>query len=512
MKYVGKALSVLFSRTVLVSLFILAQIGALVMAISMFSDYFVYFYAFCELISIIVVLSIVNTDREPGFKIAWIIPILLFPVFGGLGYLLLGGTGLSKRVRRRLHRLEVRQCEVLDPERGRCDFSSQGEGAERLHRYMEEKVHYPAFPEEGSRYYPVGDDVTDDLLSDLRHAERYIFLEYFIIGEGELWSSILAVLQERARAGVDVRVLYDDIGCLRTLHAGYPRKLSAMGIQCRVFSRFVPRLSIRMNNRDHRKFCIVDGKTAYTGGMNLADEYINRKERFGHWKDSVVRVQGGAAWSMTVQFLTMWDYVTGGETDYLPFRPAPEKREQKDGGFALPYSDSPLDRETVAANLYIGLIARAKEYVYLTTPYLIPSESLNTALCSAAKCGIDVRIITPHIPDKKITYEATRAHYMRLLRSGVKIYEYTPGFIHAKNFVTDDTHAVVGTVNLDYRSMYLHFEDAVWFCGGSIPGAVRDDFLETLRSCEQVDIERSRRHSRGRKLLRAVLRVFSPLL
>ncbi|WP_317380814.1 phospholipase D-like domain-containing protein, partial [uncultured Intestinimonas sp.] len=284
------------------------------------------------------------------------------------------------------------------------------------------------------------------------------------------------------------------------------------GIRCCVFNPFVPILSLRLNNRDHRKILVIDGKVAFTGGINLADEYINQKVRFGHWKDSAILVRGEAAWSMTVMFLSLWDDIrrTPAE-DYDRFRPHWET-PPTGVGFVQPYTDSPLDGEAVGQSVYLNLINRARRYVYITTPYLIVDDSMNTALCIAAKSGVDVRIMTPHIPDKKMVFEVTRAHYGPLLEAGVKIYEYTPGFVHAKNFAVDDKFGTVGTVNVDYRSLFLHFENGVWLCGAPAVRDIRDDFLSTLEQCQPITLAQSRALPWWRRACRAVLRVFAPLM
>jgi len=318
------------------------------------------------------------------------------------------------------------------------------------------------------------------------------------------------VLAEKAAAGVDVRVLYDDIGCIFTLPRKYPSVLKKKGIKCCVFNRFLPRLSVRMNNRDHRKILIVDGKTAYTGGINLADEYINEKVRFGHWKDTGILLHGDAVWSLTVMFLNMWNFTAGTNEDFSIFRPEPVQSSGK--GFVQPYTDSPLDDEPVVETVYLNLINRAKDYVYLTTPYLIIDHATTMALVSAAKSGADVRIITPHIPDKKIIFEVTRAHYLSLLEAGVRIYEYTPGFIHAKNFVVDDQYATVGTVNMDYRSMFLHFENGVVLYNTPTIMDIKIDFLATQALSQEVTLKDCKSISLFRRILRALLRVFAPLM
>ena len=514
MTLLKKIASLVFHRTALVGLLLVVQVVLLVVMMVGFADYFVQFYILCVAVSVLVVLWIVNARSDPGYKIAWIIPILVFPVFGGLVYLLCGGNQLSARTRRKMEGMDRKLVEVLSDDYKAEDLAPYGKDAVNQSRYLEQYAHCPLYTNTATRYYPLGDDAFPDMLEALRRARSYIFLEYFIIDHGVFWDSIVDILEEKAKAGVDVRVIYDDIGSLYTLPKNYPAELEAKGIKCRVFNRFVPVLSVRLNNRDHRKFCIVDGHTGFTGGINLADEYINQRGKYGHWKDSAIRLQGEAVWSMTVMFLTMWDYICGVDEPYDKYRPAhlPEASGAGAGHYVQPYTDSPLDGEPVGETVYLNLINKARDYVYITTPYLIVSDSVNTALCNAAKEGVDVRIMTPHIPDKKIIFEVTRAHYEPLLEAGVKIYEYTPGFVHGKNFAVDDKYATVGSINMDDRSMFLHFEDGVWLCGDPTVLDVKADFLDTQNKCQEITLERCREHSVGRRLLRAVLRVFAPLM
>ena len=510
-----KAASILFHRTALVGLLLVLQVAILVVVMARFASYFIYFYLFCVVVSILVVLWIVNSRTDPGYKIAWIVPILLAPVFGGLVYLLSGGNQLSVRMRRKMEGMDRRLTEVLS-DGYKADILEEQYGADAVNqsRYLERYAHCPLCVNTDAKYYPLGDDVFADMLEALRGAKRYIFLEYFIIDRGLFWNSILDILEEKARAGVDVRVIYDDVGCLYTLPKNYPRELEARGIRCQVFNRFIPVLSVRLNNRDHRKFCIVDGHTAFTGGINLADEYINQKLRYGHWKDTAILLKGEAVWSMTVMFLTMWEYTRDVEEDYRRFRPdkLPPEAAQGAGYYVQPYADNPLDEEAVGEAVYLNLINKAERYVYAMTPYLIISDSVNTALCNAAKSGVDVRIITPHIPDKALVFELTRSHYESLLEAGVQIFEYTPGFVHAKVMVTDDCCGVVGSINLDYRSMFLHFEDAVLLYHDPTVLDIKRDFINTQFRSQPVTLEQCLGHSWIRRLFRSILRVLAPLL
>ena len=512
---IKKLASLLFQRSVIVAALILVQAALIIGMLALSSAGYSYVRWGSLVLSVLAVLIIVSRQTDPGYKIAWIVPILLFPAFGWLLYLLCSGNKLSARQRRKMQGMDRTMLEQLERDYKAEQLERLGADAANQARYLERYARCPVYTNTWTRYFPLGDDAFPVMLEELKKAEKYIFLEYFIIAPGVFWDSIVEILREKHAAGVDVRVIYDDVGSLNTLPMNYAHKFEAeTGIPCCFFNRFKPIISIRMNNRDHRKFCIIDGHTAFTGGINLADEYINQRRRYGHWKDSAIRVTGEGAWSMTVMFLTMWEYICGGEEDYSAYRPAalPPLPADRDLGYVQPYTDSPLDGEPVGETVYLNLISKARRYVYITTPYLIISDSVNTALCNAAKSGVDVRIMTPHIPDKKIIFEVTRAHYEPLLEAGVRIFEYTPGFVHGKNFAVDDCYATVGSINMDYRSMFLHFEDGVWLCGAPAVLDVKRDFLDTLAVCQEITLARCRERSMLRRLLRAVLRVFAPLM
>jgi len=504
-------LYILFHRSVFVALALLAQVATLLVMVLAFSEYIQPFYWCCILISIAAALAIVSSRMEPGYKIAWLLVILPFPVFGGIFYLLIGGGHIPKRTQKRMQGILEKTAQTLEEDFKADDLLPLGGDAAGQAHYLEHHAACPAYTNTETDYFPLGDLAFPQMLEELKKARRYIFLEYFIIRPGTFWDSILAVLEEKAAQGVEVRVIYDDMGCMFTLPRDYDQQLAAKGIQCRVFNRFVPVMTLRLNNRDHRKLMIVDGKVGFTGGINLADEYINQRERFGHWKDSVILLEGDAVWSMTVMFLTMWDHCCGWDEDFDRFRP-PAAPVRPWTGYVQPYTDTPLDRETVSQAVYLNMISKAKNYIYITTPYLVIDVATNTALCNAAKSGVDVRIITPHIPDKRYVFEVTRAHYPPLLDAGVQIYEYTPGFIHAKNFVVDDRFATVGTVNLDYRSLFLHFENGVWLCEAPCIRDIRRDFEKTLEVSESISLRRFKHLNILLQLYRNILRVFAPLM
>jgi len=505
-----KLLYLLFHRSFLIGLALLAQIATLFVALVVFSESMQFFYWCCILVSVAAAVAIICSRMEPGYKIAWLILVLPFPVFGGVFYLLVGGGSVSKRTQNRMQGIQAQTRRALQGDFKSDILPLDGDAAGQA-RYLERYAACPVYANTGAEYLSPGDLVLPKMLEELERAEKYIFLEYFIIEPGRFWDSVLEVLERKAAQGVEVRVIYDDMGCMFTLPQKYSEALNAKGIQCRVFNRMTPVVTLRQNNRDHRKMLIVDGKAGFTGGINLADEYINQKVRFGHWKDSAILLRGDAVWSMTVMFLTIWDYCAGREEDLSLFRPAPAPAPAG-AGYVQPYTDAPLDREAVGQTVYLNMISKAKEYIYITTPYLIIDVATNTALCNAAKAGVDVRILTPHIPDKRYVFEVTRAHYPPLLDAGVKIYEYTPGFLHAKNFLVDGRFATVGTVNLDYRSLFLHFEDGVWLCDAPCIQDIRADFEAALKVSEPITLRRFKHLNILLQLYRSFLRIFAPLM
>ena len=508
-----KLVSLLFHRAILVAFSMLLQLAILLVAMFKFGNYFVYFYWSSVVLSLAVVIWIVSSKSDAGYKIAWIIPILLFPFFGGLIYLLFGGNRLSRRTQKRMEGMKRRMFQTLQSDFQAGRLCHLGADAVNQAYYLERMAYCPVYGNTEAEYFRLGELCFPRMLEELRRARQYIFLEYFIIAEGKMWNEILQILAEKAAAGVDVRVIYDDVGCIFTLPRNYDTALEEMGIKCCVFNRFVPILSTRLNNRSHRKLCVIDGQTGFTGGINLADEYINEKEKYGHWKDSAIMLRGDAVWSMTVMFLTMWEYNRGVRENHEKFRPdtVPRKPVQN-SGYIQPYTDNPLDDEPVSETVYLNLITKAERYVYITTPYLIIADTMRNALCNAAKSGVDVRIMTPGIPDKTTVFELTRAHYEPLLEAGVKIYEYAPGFLHAKNFAVDDHYATIGSINLDYRSLFLHFENGVWLCGCPQIMEIKEDFLSTIPSCRQITLSSCVELPVYHRILRSILRIFAPLL
>jgi len=483
-----------------------------------FAEYSYIFYGVGGAISFLVLCQIIrNTDIHEGYRTAWGLIVVIMPVFGAAMYYIFSGNKLSKRMRRRMssitsmtstsvdHREEV--LETLRKEE-RC--------AARQAEYIKNVSLCPPYRNTDTVYYPTGEDFFEPFLAELEKAEKYIFLEYFIIAKGEMWNRIHEILRRKAADGVDVRVIYDDMGCIMTLGRKFPKELEAEGIQCRVFHKFVPVLNARQNNRDHRKICVIDGLTAFTGGLNIADEYINHVQKYGHWKDNALMLKGEAVWSFTVMFLTMWDYLSRTSDDkrgqFGAFHPTKKAYTSFNGaGVVQPYTDNPLDNHPVGKNVYMNILSAAHDYVWIMTPYLIIDEQIIQVLSCAAQSGVDVRIIVPGIPDKKLIYETTKSYYPALLRNGVRIFEYAPGFVHAKTFVSDDTYATVGSINLDYRSLFLHFECGAWLYKTPSVLAVKADFEETFPKCREVTLENCKvGFLRG--LFRAVLDFLAPLL
>ena len=506
-----KILRFLTQRVVLTALLILIQALLLFGIIWKLNNYFIYFYAFSVLLSLLLTLRIINNKSNPAFKIAWLIPILLFPVLGGLVYLVFGSDRTGKYIRNKMGRIEKEMQDGISKANERSGIEKMPPDVVNQSHYISNSAHCPPYKNTTVEYLPMGEVKFERMVQELKKAKRYIFMEYFIIQEGTMWNTILDVLEEKAKEGVDVRVIYDDMGCILTLPTGYEKTLREKGIQCQIFNPFIPILSSHFNTRDHRKICVIDGNVGFTGGINLADEYINGYEKHGHWKDTAILLKGEAVFSLTTMFLSMWDYLIKKEgEDYAAYYP--DSWDENAQGIVQPFADNPLDDEAVGETVYLNLINKAKRYVYITTPYLILSNEMVTAMNTAAKSGVDVRIITPHVPDKWYVHAVSRSYYEMLVEAGVKIYEYTPGFVHAKTFVVDDEYAVVGTINLDYRSLYLHFECAAWMYKASCVTDVRDDFLKTQQMSQEITLEECRNISIPRRLGLSVLRVLAPLM
>ncbi len=512
MNFFTKLLKKIFNRAFVCILGILLQVLYVMSLFWELGTLYNYSFLFFQAVGVVISFFIVNSDMNPSYKMAWILTILTFPIFGVMFYIFFGNSRSGDRLRKRMNHFSKSERNMLPQDTEITDkLMSINEPAKKQADYLRKFGGYPVYEKTDTVYFPTGEDKFKVMLEELEKAKKFIFLEYFIINDGVMWGSILDILVRKAEEGVDVRVIYDDIGCLLTLPYRYDRELEKKGIKCRVFNKFRPILSAKMNNRDHRKILVIDGNTAFNGGINLADEYINEYEKHGHWKDSAVMIKGQAVWSFTMMFMTMWNFLTNNEDEDLEkFRP--DKKAGNENGFIVPFTDSPLDNEPVGENVYMNIINSAKKYVYITTPYLIIDNEVQSALILAAKSGVDVRIITPHVPDKWYVHCVTRAYYRNLTRYGVRIYEYTPGFIHAKNFVSDDKFAVVGTINLDFRSLYLHFECASWMYNTSCIPDIKADFENTLKVCEEITYEKCMKVNVFVRFGRMFLRLLAPLM
>lgn len=494
---------------ILLSLFLLLQAAFMVASFLLFKRYFAHFYAILELLSLVVVLYIVREDSNPSYKIPWIILSLAFPIMGGFSYLMFGRVRFSRGEIKRSAEIQERYNRAMFRDRDRmCELMKDSEDLAMQAQYIRNNAGAPVFNNTEVTYFPLGERMFEAMIPALERAKEFIFIEYFIIHPGVMWNTVEEVLARKAREGVDVRVIYDQVGSFGHVPADFVRVLEAKGIRALMFNPIKSILSARFNNRDHRKICVVDGDVGFTGGCNLADEYINAHVRFGHWKDANVMLRGEAVWSLTAMFLTLWDFEKRENDRFSQYLPSVEVRAS---GYVQPFNDTPYDTELVGETAYINMLARAKNYVYITTPYLIIDSEMTTALTVAAKSGVDVRIITPGVPDKKLAFALTRSYYDVLLRGGVRVYEYTPGFMHAKVFVSDDRCAIVGTINLDYRSLCHHYECGVWMCDTPVIPEIKADIANAMALSREVTLEDTRRRPVSLRLALPLLRLFAPL-
>lgn len=489
------------------------QMFLLVMTIIERNKAFAITGAVLNLLSLLVCLYIISKNSKGAYKLSWVFLILIAPLFGGFVYLLFSFQSSTKKFARKIEEEaeKTRDLFLLNSDCIDCAIKDLPEYTSQLN-YLHNHVGFPVYRNTECEYYTPGEIGFRSMLEAVEKAEKYIFLEFFIVQEGEMWSKLLEKLTAKAAKGVKVRLIYDDLGSFFLLPPNYSRILKKSGIECVSFNPFRPFLTAKQNNRDHRKILVVDGKVAFTGGLNIADEYINEVQKFGHWKDSLVKLEGNAAWSFTLMFLQMWKICNGKDEDYEQYYPWTEQKcEKSNDGYVLPYCDSPMDSENVGEHVYLQIINSAKKYLYIATPYLIIDDSMVSALALAAKSGVDVRIITPNRWDKWLVHMTTRSYYRELIKAGVKIYEYSKGFIHSKLFVSDDRVATVGTTNLDFRSLYLHFECGSLFYGGKTVEQVKSDFDSMLPICKKITLKDC---TAGliTKMFQDILRVFAPFM
>ncbi|MBR4622554.1 MAG: cardiolipin synthase [Ruminococcus sp.] len=499
----------LFTRAGIFLLLIIVQVVVLSLVYNYFSNF--KFWAVIDLLFILCMyFYLFNTDMDSSAKLTWCGLFLFFPAPTAL-FLLFTRLDIGHREeKRRLNQMikESRKCLKQNP-MTIVKEELINSGTNDLCFYLNRSGRFPIYENTEVKFFPLGEDKFNAMIPQLKAAKDFIFLEYFIIDEGLMWGTILKILIDKAAEGVDVRVMYDGMCEITTLTGDYPEQLAKYGIKCKPFSRIRPFISTSYNNRDHRKILVIDGKVAFNGGVNLADEYINRIERFGHWKDTAVMLKGEAVQSFTLMFLQMWN-MTEAEPKWDESRllfPAP-----KTDGFVMPYCDQPLDGERVGESVYMDILYRSISYVHIMTPYLILDNELEAALKYAAKRGVEVKIILPGIPDKTTAYSLAKKHYKSLLDAGIEIYEYTPGFVHAKVFVSDDEKAVIGTINLDYRSLYHHFECATYLYRTACISEIEADYQETLKKCRKVSYETIANEKLSIKIKGSLLRVIAPLL
>ncbi len=500
-------------RAILVFSTLALQVVFWVVLIFLLGSYVDLLIAILLIVNFIVTINIIIGDTYPETKITWIIILNAVPLIGAVVYLVYGKQKLSKKRKAVLKNIEFEQKKGLENvNKFYPDFFKQNHNIIRQSEYIRNIANSPAYTNTEIEYFALGEHKWHAMLKELKLATKFIFLEYFIIEEGKMWGEIEKILVEKAKNGVDVRIMYDDLGCLMTLPMNFSKRLKTHNIDCRAFNKFNNLFNSNFNNRDHRKICVIDGNVAFTGGVNLADEYINYIDKHKHWKDTAVMFKGEAVYNLTVMFLSMWSSLTSKIEDYSKYAPT---KTYKADGIIQPYCDTPLDKDAVGENVYMSMLNCAKNYVYITTPYLIISREMMVSIMTAAKSGIDVRLMLPGVPDKKSIFFLSRSYYKELLRAGVKIYEYTPGFIHSKMFVCDDETAVVGTINLDYRSLALHYECGAFIYNSSVVKEIKQDFLNTQNECEEITINNYPYQGKLKFVqfvLLGILRTFSPLL
>ncbi len=509
-------LRMVFSRLMIVAVLVAIQCYLIYMAINWVDDYTKYFAPACTVLAGVVIVVIINSKSNEAYKLSWSIIVAVLPIAGLAIYLLTHLNPLDKQPFKKIN-AKVAETEEYTmtplPVRDRINESSRE--FRKMANYLEFTGGFPCFDNTEIKYYPIGDDVFDDMCAALEKAEEFIFIEYFIIAPGRFWDTILEILERKANEGVEVRVMYDDMGCLRTVSRRYYKKLRRKGIMSHVFAPIMPFISTYYNNRDHRKIMVIDGKTAFSGGMNLADEYINEYKRFGTWKDNAFRLKGDAVRNYTLMFLQMWNASKDvdrdeGYKEYLNVDSL-RKPDLENDGFVIPYADGPNRQDGVAENVYLDIINSATNHIDVMTPYLIPDNNILHALKHAAKTGVEVSIIMPHIPDKKIINLVSKSYYRELLRAGVHIYEYMPGFVHTKMVAADAVICATGTVNLDYRSLYLHYECGCLMYRNSAIIDAEEDFGKTLEQCIEITEQKVNSWTIFFTIFTSILRVFAPL-
>lgn len=506
-------LNILFSRMFILVALVLVQIYVLAATVTYLQAYATYIYAAFLVLGVITVIYMINDNSNPDFKITWMLLIMVTPIIGSVFYMYVKTQPGTAALEKRLSDLnKATKPYMLQDKQVVEDIRASKPSNANLVAYLNNRISFPTHRNTSVKYFVSGEEKFEELKKQLREAESYIFLEYFIIDKGRMWSEILDILKEKVWQGVDVRVMYDGMCSMYRLPYSYDKELRRAGIKCKQFSKIQPVLSSHQNNRDHRKICVIDGRVAFTGGINLADEYINEIERFGHWKDTAIMLEGEAVQSFTMMFLQMWNILERRPDDYSRYLTPKSENFKRELGYVLPYADSPFDRKNPGEQVYLHILNHAKKYVHIMTPYLIIDDDMLSTLKYVAECGIEVIIIMPHIPDKWYAFTVAKTYYETLMRSGVQIYEYTPGFVHAKVFVSDNDTATVGTINLDYRSLYHHFECSAFIYANPVVWDIEKDFQETLKKCQKVTKEDLKNRKLLDKIAGRVLRLIAPLM
>ena len=499
-------------RLMFAALGFVIQVVWIIMLCLKLNDYSAAISLGSSVLALCVAFYIYGKDMNAGFKLPWIIAILAFPVLGLCLYFLFGRPGATKHMRQHFEKIDADlEGTLVQDENVLKNLEATDFAVANQARYLWKCAGYPAWQNTDVEFHKTAEEGLEAQKRELRKAKKFIFMEYHAIEESSAFLELKEILVQKAKEGVEVRVFYDDVGSFVFINKDFIKRMEAVGIQCRVFNPMHPFLNIFMNNRDHRKITVIDGKVGFTGGYNLAEEYFNRTHPYGYWKDTGIMLTGDAVRNLTVMFLEMWNAVRKTDMDYDKYLPKVEYTA-KEQGFVQPYADSPLDHETTGENVYMNLIKNAKHEIFFTTPYLIITDEMSRELRMAARRGVDVRIVTPGIPDKKMVYQMTRSYYSELARNGVRIYEYTPGFIHAKQCVCDGESATVGTINMDYRSLYLHFENGVLMYHYDAVVEIRKDFEDIFAASTEVTEKYNGRKSVPARMGRGVLRLFSPLV
>lgn len=502
-----------FGRVTITLLIFLIQILWIYALIVKLEESYVFFSSIAIWLSVVIALVVANKRDNPAYKMTWIFLILTLPVFGITLYLLFGHSSVNRRVSKRFELVDKRFEVFLDDDARIVDeIRKEDKQIGNICRYIRNVAKYPIYRNASITYHSFGQDAIEDLKSDLKNAKEFIFMEYFIIeANGRVFEDIVDILKDKVLEGVEVRLIYDDVGSMPYFNKRDFKRIKDLGINIRTFNPIIPVAAAFMNNRDHRKLTVIDGRIAYTGGYNLADEYANLTHPFGVWKDTGIRFMGPAVDSVTAMFLAMWNSI-GKESvnvDRYFKKCNPDKCEFN--GYIQPYADTPLDHERVGEDVYLNIIKTACDYIYIYTPYLIIDNEILNELSLAAKSGVDVRIITPGIPDKKLIFLLTQSYYEQLIDAGVKIYQYSKGFVHAKTYICDDNVATVGTINMDYRSLFLHFECGTFLYECDAISDIKDDFISTLKECELITKEKAKKNIFIR-FIQVALRLFAPLM